>query len=298
MTVVRKDGLAGRVACRYQTKDGTAMAGCPEAQAGPEAVAAGAILSAGTGYWRLDSPALEDGTALFDNALAAANAAAGVLVSALLRQRPDWLCLHAAAIRPAGGGKAWLFPGDHKAGKSLFAAVAAARGASVLADDRAVLDLSGAGPAGALIALGIQPKLRLPLPAALPAPLAAFIAGRLGPQEGEMHFLALPAGADGGMLLPFGARAPLARIWFLDRAPDAAAPAVEGLRQAEAAARLIPYIYAPGRDASGRIAAAARLAGAIPVQVLRYRDSWDAVAMLDAPPPAGHRDGEWEGAAR
>ena len=27
MTVVRKDGLAGRVACRYQTKDGTAMAG-------------------------------------------------------------------------------------------------------------------------------------------------------------------------------------------------------------------------------------------------------------------------------
>jgi len=27
VTVVRKDGLAGRVACRYQTKDGTAMAG-------------------------------------------------------------------------------------------------------------------------------------------------------------------------------------------------------------------------------------------------------------------------------
>lgn len=261
------------------------IAGWPGASPGAAgAVAAGRIDAAAPGFWRLESATLEDGQALFDNALAAANAVAGVLIGGLLRQRPDWLCLHAAALALAAPDGAGLLLGDHKAGKSLFAAAAAARGCAVVTDDRAVLRLAAGAEAEAggatLVALAVQPKLRLPLPQALPADITGFVAERLGATEGEMRFLALPAGSAAGQLLPFGERMAVSALCFLERQPAIAAAACLPLRRAEAVARLIPYLYAPGRDAAGRIAAAQRLVGAGSARVLRYRDCWDALPLL------------------
>ncbi|MEQ8345450.1 MAG: hypothetical protein RIB84_05320 [Sneathiellaceae bacterium] len=256
------------------------IAGWPGAPAGPpDRPAAGRISVAAEGLWLLESDTLEDGEARFDNALAAANAVAGVLIGGLLAARPDWLCLHAAALDLPGGAGTIVLPGAHKAGKSLFAASAAARGSTVLADDRAVLQPAPGGGA-TVIAMGVQPKLRLPLPAALPPDIAGFVAARLGAAEGGMRFLALSAGRDAGALLPFGARLPLGALCFLDREPDGHDPACLPLRPAEAIARLIPYIYAPGLDAAGRVAAAQRLVGTGPALMLRYRQCWDALALL------------------
>jgi len=244
---------------------------------------AGLVEPAGPGRWQLRSAALETGTALFDNPLAAANAAVGLVIAGLLAPRPDWICLHAAAFDLGSG--CILLPGEQRAGKSLFAGLAAACGARLVADDRVLvhLGLRGNGrnrATASVVALGVQPKLRQPLPPALPREPAAFLAAHRGAAEGEMRFLQLPRGGSGGGLLAFGSRLDLAFLAFLDRNPAAAMPACSALGDGAAVARLIPHLYAPGLDAAGRIRAARHLVAVVGGNVLSYADCWDALPLL------------------
>lgn len=242
------------------------------------------IEPAGPGRWQVRSTLLEGGAALFENPLAAANALVGVLISGLLLTRPDWLCLHAAALDLDGA--ALVLPGDHQAGKSLFAGVAAALGLGIIADDRVLLRLPaprGEGPRQRpeVIALGIQPKLRLPLPAALPDRIRVFLDSHAGAPEGEMRFLDLPRGIGAGRLLPFGTRRNLGLLGFPERqAALGHAPRWRTPTAGAATARLIPQLFAPAQDARGRIQAAGLLVAAGGGNVLSYENCWEALPLL------------------
>lgn len=254
-----------------------------EGDAGPFAPV-GEVEPAGPGRWQARSALLEGGAALFENPLAAANALVGVLISGLLLSRPDWVCLHAAALDLDGA--ALVLPGDHQAGKSLFAGVAAALGLAVVADDRVLLRLP-ARQGGArkeqpeVVALGIQPKLRLPLPPALPEGVRAFLDDHAGAPEGEMRFLDLPRGTGAGRLLPFGTRLRLGLLGFPERKAAAGhAPQWESLTAGAAVARLIPQLFAPVQDAGGRLRAARLLVAAGGGNVLSYENCWEALPLL------------------
>jgi hypothetical protein len=88
---------------------------------------------------------------------------------------PRHLCLHAASCIFATG--AVIFPTTFESGKSVLSVALAARGLKVMADDVIALDVQSRE----LVALGLMPRLRLPLPLkAMGADLARFVTDRQG----------------------------------------------------------------------------------------------------------------------
>lgn len=125
--------------------------------------------------------------------------------------RPGWLALHCAAVQHAG--RLIAMTGPARAGKSTLAArLTLEPDMQVFCDD--VLPL---GTDGQAVALGIAPRLRLPLPDGCSAAFRAHVARHMGPRDDRYGYLCAPGVA------PHGTRAPLAVLLILDRRRDAAA---------------------------------------------------------------------------
>lgn len=145
------------------------------------------------------------------------------LVHAFLADNPDRLCLHCAAVESRAG--LVLLAGTYGQGKSTLAAHLAMEGARLYTDD--VLPLEPGTGYG--MALGILPRLRLPLPETAAAPFRAFAERHAGPASDRSFYLDLPD----DRLAPFGATAPVNGIVVLDRRDDAR-PAMESIGTSEA----------------------------------------------------------------
>jgi hypothetical protein len=148
------------------------------------------------------------------------------LVQAFITDNPQTLCLHGAAV--AFGAGLVVFPNQYRAGKSLLTACLAASGLQVFGDD--VLPIAWPNDQG--VALGIPPRLRLPLPEELGAAARRFVDDRRGAASERYLYLDLSPRE----LAPHGTRAPVRGFVLLDRQPDAAPallPASDGevLRQ-------------------------------------------------------------------
>ena len=96
------------------------------------------------------------------------------LVHAYIAQRPHLICLHSAAI--AFNERLVLFPSPYRAGKSTLATHLASLGGRVYSDDVLPIDKT----TGNALALGIQPRLRHPLPDNSKPRFKEFIATRSG----------------------------------------------------------------------------------------------------------------------
>lgn len=119
-----------------------------------------------------------------------------------------YFTLHCAAVQFGHG--VVLFPGQHRAGKSLITVGLAARGHCVFADDVLAIDRHS----GHAVSLGTQPRLRLPLPAQAISPdLAGFIAAHGGVADSCQQYLHLPP----ALLAPIGASLPVVAIVGLRR---------------------------------------------------------------------------------
>lgn len=129
------------------------------------------------------------------------------LVHAYNVDHPEMLCLHCAAaiIR----GRAIVFPNGYNQGKSTFMALLASRGVRILCDDVMPLNLSTFMG----VAFGIQPRLRIPVPATLPTQFHDFIAGHAGPESDRFRYLKLGE----SMLAEFGEIFPIGGIVVLNR---------------------------------------------------------------------------------
>lgn len=141
-------------------------------------------------------------------------------------ERPGWLALHAAAVH-TGAGLAVL-AGSHRAGKSTLATrLALEPGCTLWGDD--VLPLR---PDGQAVALGIRPRLRLPVPDAAGPALRDLAARACLLGDDRYAYVAVPGQA------PHGTTAPPRVLIRLDRRPGATAclhalPGTEAVRLLE-----------------------------------------------------------------
>ena len=163
------------------------------------------ITPEGDAFW-LEAPWLGE-RLHYSNAV---NLACGLAVHvnhAMLMDRPDLLCLHGAGIEI--DGRLVVFPNAYRAGKSLLTACLAAAGARVFSDD--ILPVDRNSRQG--IAIGVSPRLRLPLPEATGARSRRFIEERSGAKNAQYLYVEL----DERRQAPFGEQSPFAGFVLLER---------------------------------------------------------------------------------
>ncbi len=190
------------------------------------------------------------------------------LTQADVDANPGTIGLHCGAFR-AGAGLVAV-TGAHRAGKStLIARLTAEPMFEVFCDD--VLPLT---PKGEGIALGIAPRLRLPLHDAASDDFRAHVAACLGPRDDRYGFLCPPG------LAPHGARAPLSTIIVLDRRGAATPAQLEPLDPGEAFGHLIARNLGLFDTADGAIAAFEDLLSRLVCLRLVHSDLEEAVELL------------------
>ncbi len=216
--------------------------------------------------------------------LSAVRAVCGLLADILtsyIDENPSRLCLHCGAALISG--RLVMFPSRSHAGKSTLIARLAASGCRIFGDD--VLPLNRADDHG--VALGLAPRLRLPLPAHASAEFRRFVSENAGPSDDRYQYLALA----GNHLAPRGIAAPLGAIILLDRQPEAVT-AIGPAGRAETLKALISQNFARGEPAGELLQRLHRLMDALPRFTLRYSDLDEAAALLQRsfatwPPDAG-----------
>jgi hypothetical protein len=112
-------------------------------------------------------------------------------------------------------GRAVLFPAIQKTGKSTLALHCVERGHRLLGDDVVAVD----GDMSEAIALGLLPRMRLPLHASFKPEFVDFISRRAGLSDKRWQYVSL--GEE--EILPYGHRLPIAGVVILDRSQDARA---------------------------------------------------------------------------
>lgn len=217
----------------------------------------------------------------------AVSAACSVIVDVVkgyIDEYPSRLCLHCGSVALAG--RLVIFPSEYRAGKSTLVARLAAGGHQVFGDD--VLPLSDDDELG--LALGLAPRLRLPLPRKASRAFRRFIAKHAGPGDGYYQYLDLPDGrlAQRGSTLPLGAAV------LLDRQADGAASLGRASRSAALQA-LITRNFARTASAGDLLDRLHRVMDRLPLFALRYSDLEDAAELLERtfaqwPPRAGEID--------
>jgi hypothetical protein len=133
------------------------------------------------------------------------------LIHAYVGEHQKNLCLHGAAVELGAG--LMVFPNTYRAGKSILSIKLVSLGARLFSDD--VLPIDHQRNTGT--ALGILPRLRLPLPDKAEQSLISFIDHRIGPQNKRYRYIRL----DEDELAPLGSVAPVAAITILERDPGA-----------------------------------------------------------------------------
>lgn len=131
------------------------------------------------------------------------------LVHAYIAEHPELLCLHSAAV--AGSDGLILFPATYNAGKSTLASALVATGYRLFGDD--VIPLHKERLTG--MALGIQPRLRLPVPDNLEHHLRHFIELVKGPASDRFLYLSLQP----DQLAEHGEQQPIRQMVLLNRDP-------------------------------------------------------------------------------
>ena len=129
------------------------------------------------------------------------------LIHAHVADNQGLLCLHCAAVEFNQG--LVVFPNTYRAGKSILSLRLVASGARLFTDD--VLPISNQGDFG--LALGILPRLRLPLPQAITADFRDFIINRAGPQNSRYLYVKLGLSEQAVL----GTAAPVRGVTILQR---------------------------------------------------------------------------------
>lgn len=182
---------------------------------------------------------------------------------------PPMLCLHGAAAEFAG--RLVVFPTLYRSGKSLLTACLAAAGIRVFTDD--VLPIGGAEDHG--IAVGIAPRLRLPLPDDLSAEGREFIEQRRGPC-GERYLYLDLAGEE---LASHGDSAPIGGFVLLEREDDAE-PELLPAREGDVLRQVIWQNFSREDAAPVILERLQRLVANARLYHLRYARAEQAVALL------------------
>lgn len=205
------------------------------------------------------------------SAVSAACSLVAILLNRMVEPDPSMLCLHAAAVSLAG--RNFVFPSTHRAGKSTLTAALAFAGAQIVADDIVPVDCRDG--VGALVASGVAPRLRVPLPRALGRRFAFRAWRHKGPDDGHYRYLALPPSS----LARFGERRDASAFVFLERA-GGARPELLSVLPEQAMKILLVQNFGNAAPSDIVLARIERLALQCPSLLLRYDRLSDACALL------------------
>lgn len=202
--------------------------------------------------------------------LEVASAACGVvadLTQAFCNQQPDCLGLHCGAVQI--GGQLVALTGPARAGKStLISRLTAEPDMVVFCDD--VLPVLQDGRA---YAMGLAPRLRLPLPDRATDAFRAHVAEYIGPADGRYGYLCGPN------IAPHGTRAEIGALIVLAR--DADSPArLHRMDAAEAVQHLVRQNITAPSDGAGHFDQVTRMAQDLICLKLVYSDLEAAVGLL------------------
>lgn len=208
--------------------------------------------------------------------LPAASAVCALLADVLeayIEECKSPLTLHGGAF--AIGGRLIAITGPRRAGKStLIARLCAEPGLQIFCDD--VLPIT---PQGEGLALGVAPRLRLPLPATACKQFATFVQQHLGPHDTRYGYVC------SGNLAKHGTRLPLAALVVLDRqvrtAANTRAPAgLHTLTEDDALFYALQQNMGDFESPAAALAHTQALLGEITCVRLVYSDLEDAVQLL------------------
>lgn len=220
----------------------------------------------------IDTPWLEHPVRDHSTLRAAGNLAVD-LVEAWLAEHPDTLSLHCGAA--LFGNQLVVFPARSHAGKSTLMARLAADNIPVFTDD--VLPLSADDTAG--LSLGLQPRLRLPLPDSAGPALRRLAAE--APLQDERYAYVRPADAAAPV---FGRWASIGAIVLLERMEPGFSPArLETADRGDGLQELIFQNLSPDMRLPQCVARLHQLIARLPCFRLLYADLEEAAVLL------GHR---------
>jgi hypothetical protein len=217
------------------------------------------------------------------NALCDAMAA---LALALPAEDQGLICLHAAAVAMAG--QLVVFPGVRRAGKSTLAVALAKAGHGLYSDDVLPLSITAHNVAQGH-AMGIAPRLRLPLPDTLPAGFRDWAEAKATIRNRQYSYLNLPGQPAQGAALPIGA------FVILDRQNVFVPARLSQVAPDVAMDALLHQNFTRDRHSADVLQVMAATLSDRPVFRLSYWGLDDAVACLEAvfqhwpkpAPPAG-----------
>lgn len=186
---------------------------------------------------------------------------------------PTLITLHAAGVEMSG--RLVVFPNIRRAGKSTLSIALARAGYRVFSDDVVPLSFPVAGPAVAH-AMGLAPRLRLPLPESLPADFRAWAEAVPGPRNRQYHYLPLAGQPQHGERLPVGA------FVLLDRRDEPTVARLTPVPPDAAMDALLHQNFTRDRHSGEVLEVIAATLARTPVWQLTYADLGGAVGCLEA----------------
>ena len=191
------------------------------------------------------------------------------ITQSYLDARPGIFGLHCGAVRI--GGHLIAFTGTYRAGKTtLVTRLGIEPDFQLFCDD--VLPI---GTDDKAVALGIQPRLRLPLPDSVAPGFGDYVSRSLTVHDRRYGYVSIPTQA------PHGTRAPLAALVVLSRR-DCGPARFHRMEPAEAAAYLIRQNIADPGEAEAHYDRVAAMAEGLTCLHLVYSDLEEAVALIRA----------------
>ena len=178
-------------------------------------------------------------------------------------------CMHSAAA--AFDGRAIIFPGDFRAGKSTLMAVLASRGSRILSDDAIFVSPETAQA----VSSGVSPRLRLPLPVDFSSQTQSFLSNTLETKGKRYGYLALPEAlqADNRSALPIGAI-------VIPKRENGSATQLVSLSKEQALRAVIWHNFARNVPARQILHFLSRLVEQRPAFELHYANAEDAADVL------------------
>lgn len=209
------------------------------------------------------------------------------IIHAYVADHPGLLCLHCAALEFRDG--LVLVPSTYRSGKSTLSVKLASRGARLFTDD--VLPVAREDRCG--VALGIRPRLRMPLPESADDDFRAFVAQRSSPTSHRYAYV--DVGEDGQA--PRGTRSAIRAVVVLERGAEGPAELVPADR-----GRMLKDVilrnFARQNAALEILDCLHSIVAAADCYTLRYDELEPASRLLiDAFGPAGQADGAVAAAA-
>ncbi len=267
---MRLEGLAPPLVLPQDGELAEALAAClhgwrlaPAAAEGP-ALAAVTRRAGGSTYASAQDAAPLPGLTVTE-AVCALVAEASVAAAAAM---PGAVGLHAGGV--VFGDRLVALTGHRRAGKStLVARLSAEPDLATFCDDVLPVTAGGEG-----VALGVPPRLRLPLPAGIAPGFRAHAARHLVLADARYGYLRAPT------LVPHGTRARLGALVLLNRGAPGSGARLWRLSPAAALFTVVEQSLTGPEEAGAALARARALMAGVPALRLDYADLEDAVALL------------------